>query len=372
MKLLRYLILALIILNLPAATLKFGGGGFGSVLSYASLILMMIFFMFSRKGKANVWMLIIGFSYYLISAFQYNGDLKIYITLFLKYFIVVICGYEVIKQTSKKELFYFLTVGALSILIHTLFFTSDYGRYSGFYINPNVGGFICITGYGLTYGLENKKLKIIGQFLFTLMGLLTFSRTFIALWLLLNALSIFISIKNIRIFVLGAMIMSTLFVIDEFIGLNNPRFQQLKAIVSNENVDSKAINQGSRTETWARFYDYILDKPFFGNGYGAFQGGGVHRLGSHNTYLLVIGESGIIPFLIFIGLFLFMLYKGLLLYRLAPNILMQGIGISVFLMANHNFFNFYYITFLSMWLQHQIITYDKKVNSTNNNLLQTS
>ncbi|WP_418501164.1 O-antigen ligase family protein [Flagellimonas sp.] len=371
MKILKYTILSLIVLNLPAATLKFGGGGMGSMLSYASLLLMIIYFMLCNKGKANIWMIVIGLSYYLISAFQYTGDFRTFLTLFLKYFIVVICGYEVIKQTSKKELFYFLIIGALSILIHTLFFTSDYGRYSGFYINPNVGGFICIFGYGLTYGLENKKLKLIGQFLFTLMGLLTFSRTFIALWLLLNGLSIFINIKNIRIFLLGALIMSTLFMIDEFIGLNNPRFQQLKAIVSNENVDSRQINEDSRTETWARFYDYILEKPIFGNGYGAFQGGGVHTLGSHNTYLLVIGESGILPFLIFVSLFLYLLFKGVTLFKIAPNILMQAIAISIFLLANHNFFNFYYITFLAMWLQYQVIIYNDKQLAMNENLQTT-
>jgi len=371
LKILKYSILALILLNLPAATLKFGGGGVGSLLSYFSLVLMLLYFILSKKGKANVWMIVIGLSYYLISAFQYTGDFRFFVTLFLKFFIVAICGYEVIKDTSKKELFYFLIIGALSILMHTLFFTSDYGRYSGFYINPNVGGFICITGYGLSYGLKNKKMKLIGQFLFTLMGLLTFSRTFIALWLLINLLSIFINIKNIKIFVLGAVILSTLFIIDEFIGLNNPRFQQLKALVTNEQVDRNQISEDSRTETWARFYDYILEKPIVGNGYGAFQGGGVHRLGSHNTYLLVIGESGIVPFLIFTCLFLYLLIKGIALFSVAPNILMQAIGISVFLLANHNFFNFYYITFLTMWLQYQVILNEKKIHQPEKNLQPT-
>lgn len=327
--------------------------------------------MLSKKGKTNIWLIVTGLSYYLISALQYYGEFKPFLTLFLKYLIVVICGYELIKETSKKEMYVFLIIGALSILMHTLFFTSDYGRYSGFYINPNVGGFICITGYGLSYGMENKKIKFIGQFIFTLMGLLTFSRTFIVLWLLLNLLSIFINIKNIKIFALGALILGTLFMIDEFVGLNNPRFQQLKAIVTNEKVDSDEINQNSRTETWARFYEYILDKPITGNGYGAFQGGGVHRLGSHNSYLLVIGESGIIPFLIFTSLFFYLIYKGIILFKLAPNILMQAIGLSVFLLANHNFFNFYYITFLTMWLQYQIILYDNQLQKTNKSLQPT-
>ena len=33
---------------------------------------------------------------------------------------------------------------------------------------------------------------------------------------------------------------------------------------------------------------------------------------------------------------------------------MQIIALSLFLMANHNFFTFYYVSFAAMWIQYQI------------------
>lgn len=359
MQLFRYAVLALFIFNLPATALKFINPTLGTMLSYGSLLLLGLYYIFESKGKVNKWLILIGLSYYLTGAFQYNGQLRMFLVVVAKYFIVVICGYEAIKRTTKKDLFYFLLIGSLSVAFHMVFFKGDYGRYSGFYINPNVAGFICISGYGLTYGLSNLRLKLLGQFVFTLMGLLTFSRTFIALWLFINVMSIFLDIKNIRIIFLGFLIISTLFTIDELVGLDNPRFQQLKGIIYNEGVTAEEIGQGGRAQTWKKFYKHIEEKPFFGNGYGAFQGGGFYRLGSHNTYLLVIGETGIIPFSIFIGLFIYFLYWGVVYFREAPNILMQSIGLSVFLLANHNFFNFYYITMITMWLHYQLMEHKK-------------
>ena len=33
---------------------------------------------------------------------------------------------------------------------------------------------------------------------------------------------------------------------------------------------------------------------------------------------------------------------------------MQSIALSLFLLANHNFFTFYYVSFAAMWIQYQI------------------
>lgn len=356
MKVFRYIILALILLNLPEASLKFVGGTLGTLLSYSSLMLLILYYILEKKGKLNVWLIIIGFSYYLISSLNYIGFSNVFIFISIKYFIIIVCGYELMKKNEKNEMFIFLIIGALSIGVHAIFFTSHFGRYSGLYLNPNVAGFVCISGYGLTYGLKNSKAKLIGQFIFSLMGLLTFSRTFIVLWIFLNIISLKISIKNIRIFALGFGILITMLFIDKLVGLNNPRFQQLVAIVNNEQVSSVELNEGSRTDTWSAFYQDIIDKPLFGNGYGTFQGNnGKHTLGVHNTYLLLLGESGIIPFLLFLVYIFYLLYQSLILFDKAPNLLMQSIGLSIFLLANHNFFNFYYITFLAMWIQSQII-----------------
>ena len=41
-------------------------------------------------------------------------------------------------------------------------------------------------------------------------------------------------------------------------------------------------------------------------------------------------------------------------FKKAPNLIMQIIGLSLFLLANHNFFTFYYVSFAAMWIQYQI------------------
>lgn len=365
MKILKHIILALIFFNLPSAAFKFISSGLSSPLSYFTLFLLLIYYFLVKKGKLNFWLILIGIGYYLISAFQYTGDLVYLLTHIIKFFIVVICGQELVKRTNVNEFFVYLLIGSLSVLVHALFFTGDYGRFSGFYINPNIAGFICISGYGLTYGLKDGKLKLIGQFIFTLMGLLTFSRTFIALWLLINLLSVYLNVRNLRIFGLGFLILTTLFYIDEaVVKLENPRFKQLKAIVTNERVNRTQILEDARTETWAGFYRYISEKPFFGNGYGSFQGGGLKIGGAHNTYLLVFGEAGILPFILFSAFFAYLFFQSISIFKRNPNLLLQTIALSVFLLANHNFFNFFYITLTAMWIHHQIEINKRKVPKT--------
>ncbi|MBJ7882714.1 O-antigen ligase family protein [Gelidibacter salicanalis] len=354
MKILKYIIFALVILNLPSIALSIYGGALGSVLSYATIVLLAIYYFLEKKSAPNWWLLIIALLFYSISGLQYSGDTATFLMEFIKYIVFIICGYELSKHITITELYVFLLIGALSIGVESIFFPTRFGRYSGFYINPNVAGFICITGFALTYGLKRSSLKYIGQFVFTLTGLLTFSRTFIVIWLFINLISLKISIKNLRILGSGVLILGTLFFIDELIGLNNPRFNQLKSIVNNEDVSNQEITSDSRADTWALFYDQIYDSPLIGNGYGTFSGKGNMNLGVHNTYLRIIGEAGIIPFIVFVIYIMYLLYMSFIYFHRAPNLIMQIIALSLFLMANHNFFGFYYVTFAAMWVQYQI------------------
>jgi O-antigen ligase len=353
MKILKFIILSLILFNIPAIILVNFGASLGSLFSYITIILLVIFYFLEKKTTPNWWIIILALSFYLISSFQYYGVTKDFYMVFVKYLIFVLCGYELTKGVSAIEFFYFFLIGAISIGIEAMFLPSIYGRYSGLYLNPNVAGFICIYGYSLTYALKNTSLKLIGQFIFTLMGLLTFSRTFIVIWVLLNIISLKISIKNIRILGIGILIFSTLLFIDEEVGLNNPRFEQLKNIANNENVSVTEINEDSRLDTWAKYYDKIFESPLFGSGYGTFSGN-MDSQGVHNTYLMIIGEAGIIPFFIFISLIIYLYYWSIIFFKRSPNLIMQTVALTIFLLANHNFFTFYYVTFAAMWIQYQI------------------
>ncbi len=367
MKIIRIVLLILILWNLPAIALFTLSPGLGSRLSYLTVGLLAIYYFFETKTKPNWWIIIISLLYFTISSFQYYYPANLFILETVKYFIFVIGGYELVKRVSKEQLFFILLLGTLSIAVEALLFPSKFGRYSGFYLNPNEAGFVCIFGYALVYSLKNTSIKLLGQFVFTLMGLLTFSRTFIVIWILLNIISLKVSIKNIRILGIGILIFSALIIIDQYVGLNNPRFEQLKNIVSNDKVSVNEINEDSRFDTWAHHYDKILESPFFGNGYGTFSGG-LGYLGVHNSYLMIIGEAGIIPFALFLAYIGYLLYWSIYFFKNTPYLIMQTIALAIFLMTDHNFFTHYYVLFVAMWIQYQIVVQKKLPSETENQI----
>lgn len=358
MKILKYICLALVLLNLPSIALAAISATLGSLLSYATIGCLAIYYFFEEKSQPNWFLIIISLAFFILSSLTYDGPTFVFILDAIKYFIYLLGAYVLAKNTNVAEYNIFLLIGSITIALEAVLFTSEFGRYSGFYIAPNEAGFMCITGYATTYGLKNTSMKLLGQFVCTLAGLLTFSRTFIVIWLLINVISLKISIKNIRIFGLGFLILSTMLVIDEVVGLNNPRFEQLKAAMNNEEVSSEEISEDSRADTWAKFYDKILDAPLIGNGYGTFSGKEGNGLGVHNSYLMVLGEAGILPFFLFMAYIGYLIIMSINYFKTSPNLIMQVIALSLFLLANHNFFTFYYVSFAAIWIQYQI--YDIK------------
>ncbi|MCK7591030.1 O-antigen ligase family protein [Subsaxibacter sp. CAU 1640] len=353
MKILRILILMLILWNLPSITLFAFSESLGSLMSYLTIGLLGLYYLFEKKTQPNWWIIILALMYFTISSFQYYGPPMDFILETIKYFVFVIGGYELVKRVNKEQLFIFMTLGALSVAVEAFFFPSKFGRYAGFYLNPNEAGFICLYGYALVYSFKNASIKLLGQFTFTLMGLLTFSRTFIVIWVVLNLVSLKISLKNIRILGIGVLLFATLLFIDETVGLNNPRFDQLKSIVNNESVSTSEVGEDSRMSTWSHFYDKILKSPFIGNGYGTLSGK-LGSLGVHNTYLMVIGEAGIIPFLLLIFYIGYLVYWSIYFFKKTPYLIMQTIALALFLLTDHNFFVHYYVAFVAMWIQYQI------------------
>ena len=356
MRILKYIILALFILNLPGIGLVALGSTVGSVLSYLSFILLGVFYLFFYKSKPNLYLLIIGLSYFLISGLQlyYSLTEQEYFIMLIKFVILILFGSSFFSSISYKELTWFVLIGAISILANAIFLKDDYGRYAGFYLNPNAAGFVCITGYSLCFALKEKKLKLIFQVLFTVSGLLTFSRTFILAWVLINLLSLRIDIKNIKVFFVGISLAIFALTFGELLNLNGLRFKQYQAVFES-NKSASALQEGSRTETWAIFYDEIYESLVIGNGFGKFQGGGAHGLGTHNTYLLIIGEAGVIPFMLFILFIFFLLIKSNKLFKQNPSLLLLSISLSLYLLTSHNYFDSYFKLCITMFIYQKLV-----------------
>lgn len=322
-----------------------------SLASYGMFILLLGFYLISKKEKPLIIFVILGLLYFVISALSFIPDFNDYMNKFVKYIILIICGAELARQTTKKEFFIFCILGACSVLAHALLFQDDYGRYSGFYINPNGAGFICIIGYCLSFAIASKKLKLFGQLVLTLAGILTFSRTFIGLWLLVSLISVISNKRNSINFGLGLGAMIFVISLASFLQLNTVRLSAFESIL-NDNPSSgiSTIQEGGRLETWSVYYDMILDKPIFGNGYELLSGFDETQQGVHNSFLKILGEAGIFPFLLFVGIYFYMFKKSLSTYKTKAHHLMLSITLIGILMIMHNYFDNNLILFTSLWL----------------------
>jgi O-antigen ligase len=73
-------------------------------------------------------------------------------------------------------------------------------------------------------------------------------------------------------------------------------------------INNEILNEDSRQYQWSKFYDGILNSPIIGNGYSSFGQSldGRGDAGVHNSFLLILGESGLLPFLLIIMVFFFL------------------------------------------------------------------
>lgn len=382
MNLLRYSVLILVLCNVPTFTLFYISPTLGSIMSYLSLALMALYYFFAKqKGKLILPFIFLGFSYYIISGLDYVADdaeMKNYFISLTKFILVIICGSAILRNTNLKEFYVILIFGSLSVITHAMFFPTidvifgdSYGRFSGFYLNPNTAAVISLAGFSLSFGINNVKLKLFGQLVFSLAGILTLSRYFIATWVLLNVISVIINKKNSIVPLIGVVVL--IFIVSyssSSFKLNSGRFEALQSIFSKtERTQTGTITNNSRTETWAQYYDIILNKPLLGNGYKKLQGGaeGLKFEGVHNTYLRVLGEAGIIPFLILIWIISNLLIKGYQSYKSELHYFFLSIVITTFLLVSHTFFESFSYIFVTLFLYLQLNIYIDENNENKSN-----
>jgi O-antigen ligase len=357
----RYLILALILWGLPSFFLAYFSDSLGALTSVLSFgLLALFYFLIDFRGPILISFIVLGLSYYIIGAFNYSGGLNDveYFTMVLKYLLVIIPGAELLRRTSLKELYIFLLVGSLSVIIHTVFFplqnaafNASYGRFSGFYLNPNYAGAISLIGFALSFGIKDRRLKYVGYLIFSVAGFFTFSRYFLGMWMLMNVFSVFINRRNLIVPLVGALFLVIVFALGPSLNLNEERFSAFASIFSSEETKTEVLGEDSRTNTWASYKDVILDAPLWGNGFKKLQGDHFGMVaGVHNTFLLVIGEAGLIPFAILVSIYLFLLRRGFQAFKDSPHLAILALVLFTALLVTHNYFDKFSILFISMYL----------------------
>jgi hypothetical protein len=327
------------------------GSTLGSVSSLLLSAGVLAYFFISKKDKPLISLIILGITYFTISGINYIGPTEDFIKDALRYFIFIIGGISIAKETKNKELCIVLLVGAISVIINATIFSNPYGRYSGFFINPNRAGLICLLGFAVSYSIPKRNFKLLAQFIFTIAGIMTLSRYFILILVIINLASIFADKKNLIGLGIGALAF-ILILTASSLQLNSDRFSALKSIFSDD-VDTATITKESRNETWALYEDIILDNPLIGIGYRELHGEAKSieiETGVHNTYLMALGESGILSFLLLIIIYSALLIRSFKLFFKKPEYFYLAIVLSSFLLVSHNYFDNYMILFPTLWL----------------------
>ncbi|SFN67733.1 O-antigen ligase like membrane protein [Bizionia echini] len=358
MKILKYVALVLILLNVPTFSLEYLGAGIGSITNLLLTVVVVIYFFIAKKSKPLWPFIVLGLCFFTFSGLQYTGITELFIKEAIRYFIFIICVNEITKATTDKELLIFLVIGALSIAVNALVFPDIFGRYGGFYLNPNKAGFICLFGFALSYIIPNYKLKLLIQFVLILCGIFTLSRSFIMFLVIINVVSVFANKKNIQTFAVGAVALIIIFAAASALQLNKARFSALHSLFGNtEEVETQTITEGSRNETWAYFSDLITNNVVTGAGYKSMRGESslvAIEYGVHNTFLMVLGEAGILAFLLIVIIYLAITIRSLRYFRIHQEYTYLAIALIGYLMVAHNFFEKYDVLFISVWLYNKV------------------
>lgn len=123
-KVLKYSILSLFMFNFPGFVLTYLNPILSSALSYLSFGLLIVFYLTNPRSETNKWLIVIGILYFIIGSLSgqsFIPPLMVYLVAWIKYFIIIICGNEVVKRTTPKEMSIFLLIGAVSIIMQIFF-----------------------------------------------------------------------------------------------------------------------------------------------------------------------------------------------------------------------------------------------------------
>ena len=189
-------------------------------------------------------------------------------------------------------------------------------RFSGSFSNPNDAGLVaCLTiALALSFIRAGHFRPVADGVLLAAVAalVLTFSRTALVILPALLAHSLLASRGIERRRLVGVLALTGVVLVGSFTSLTGviedpqrARWESLLQIVDSRTVDDVAL--GGRLTLWRVASDMALEAPLFGHGLGRLHrlDGGYYDsdgvlLGAHNQYLVLVGEAGFIPLVLFV------------------------------------------------------------------------
>ena len=317
------------------------GGEIGIILYFCCILIYIIkayaIIIFKDKTKPNLILLILSIALILYSLIHFQ-NININTFLNISIFIFIILGLNL--YVRKKEIFQFsynIKLLCISIILASimscLYFVSpnlqnlitpfyvstNLARFSALFPHPNSLAILCEIALSiLTFFLLTEKKNIFNIILFcliTLIGLLTFSKTFILL-LLVILIAIFIKglkiNKKITLITTGIILLCAIIfclVAKDVVNILIDRF--FGRVTECHNFrDFMNMILTDRFDLWIEYLKEIFYHPtifFFGKGLGCSP---IEILGAHNTFISLFYQMG------FVGIFLLGFIIGYLIKQI--------------------------------------------------------
>ncbi len=236
-------------------------------------------------------------------------------------------------------------------------------RVGGLFDSVNQAGMIASLGqiFVLSFLFNNKQkfssftifvaygICVLAGFLtfskaaFVNMGLIFFSFIIMSTLIKRNFHYVY-STRRFRFFIFFLFLTLIVFYLN-FVHINSQltqeqisRLEQFFSLL-NGNIDSETTTK--RSDIGGIALDYIIKNPLLGYGLGTFHALPNIRLGTHNEYLLIWGESGLIGLILYL-FFLFYLFRKMFQiknFRIKFLVLLFALFLIVSSMVSHNILN---------------------------------
>ncbi|HBO48262.1 MAG TPA: hypothetical protein DD614_00250 [Clostridiales bacterium] len=305
---------------------------FGCVLAF--LIKNYIIMLFFDKKRFSLYVLlsILAFTIYsLLPIGEYNSMLvlKLGISVGLVLLIYLFTNY---KETLNLK--FNLNVLAIGLIISAGFYLTyfvspyihdkvlwgmgeDFIRFSALLMNPNALAMICEISLSLlTIFLLQNKFEwndIIAYIIFAVLGLSTFSKTFMILFGILLLILLGYLIRRYKWKITWLIVLICVVLILMVVVKGDFLSTYLNRFVGGWGTDMKGNNKfidimtTGRYKLWTTVVTYMFENPIvivFGRGFGA---GLVASMSAHNFYISLIYQLGLVGSLLFVLMFVMLI-----------------------------------------------------------------
>lgn len=293
-----------------------------------------IMFFFDKK-KINWYVLatmLVFFIYSIMPFGEYNlgWAVKLLIMMLLALILNLFVNYkEILNLKFNLNLLaigliissaYFLTYFLSPIIRNKPLSTMNEGfiRFSALLVNPNALAMICEVSLGLLtiYLLQDKFewTDIMSYVIFSVLGLSTFSKTFLILFSTMFIIMAIYCLKRYKLKAFYTFLIIGFVALIIFLLKRNVFIMYLRRFTTSIDSDFDSyeyildVATTGRYQLWLTVLDFMFTHPLvlvFGNGFGAPL---IASLSAHNFYISLIYELGIVGTLLCIAMFATILY----------------------------------------------------------------